>query len=69
MATQQECMAGKRNKKDASNLVRALERELREVWEQPHDQASKLGGVATIRRPHRAWLHENAISKDDSAGC
>jgi hypothetical protein len=61
-----ECMAGEQIKKDASNLVRALERELREAWEQPHDQASKPGGVATIRRPHRAWLHKNAISKDDS---
>lgn len=69
MAAQLECMAGEKIEKDASNLVRALERELRKVWEQPHDQASKLGGMATIRRPHRVWLHRNAISKDDSAFC
>jgi hypothetical protein len=65
VAAQLECMAGEKIKKGASNLVRALERELREAWEQPHDQTSKLGGVATIQRPHRAWLHKNAISKDE----
>jgi hypothetical protein len=66
VAAHQECMAGKKIKKAASNLVRALERELREAWEQPHDQTPKPGRVATTRRPHRAWLHGNAISKDDS---